>query len=321
MVNLKSSVFLVVGTEQYLKDKAIGELKTSLMADASSALDCKVFSGPDTSAREILDYSATLPFLAERRLAIIREFEKLPAEDRTRLIEYIKNPPQSTCLVFDSGDPDTAAEFRRANPAVTVMRFTEPTDIELERWVAQFFSGRGKTITADALEILKELQGKNLRALEQELEKLAAFVGDRASIGLEDVEALVGKSAVSSAFDLLGAMNERNMDTAMRIVAELKAGGKRPHEIIGLLSWHFKRMLKAKSLQMEGSSNASIASAVRLRRDSAASFFLQLNALDMDGIKAKMETLLKADLDIKRTRFDPSLVLEFTVMRLCLGWR
>ena len=321
MVNLKSSVFLLVGSEQYLKEKAIGELKSSLMADASSAFDCKTFSGSDASATDILDYSATLPFLAERRLAIIKDFERLPQEDRARLIGYIKNPSQSTCLVFDAKDAELIAEFRKSNPSIQVMRFNEPTDLELSRWVKQFFSSRGKSISDDAIENLKELQGKNLLALEQELEKLAAFVGDRHLIGVDDVETLVGKSVVSSAFDLVWAMSERNMDKAMRIVADLRANGKKPHEIIGLLCWHFKRILKAKSLQLSGATDYSITSALRIRRDSSESFFRQLKGLDMDGIKSKMKDLLQADLDIKRTRFDPALVLEFAVMKLCLGWR
>ena len=51
----------------------------------------------------------------------------------------------------------------------------------------------------------------------------------------------------------------------------------------------------------------------------AGDFLRQLKSIDMDGIRSKMEILLQADLDIKSSGFDPALLFETAVVRLCLG--
>jgi DNA polymerase III delta subunit len=56
-----------------------------------------------------------------------------------------------------------------------------------------------------------------------------------------------------------------------------------------------------------------------INRRYAPEFFREAKRTDMGRIRSSLKALLEADLDIKRTRFDPETVLEFAVMRLCLG--
>jgi len=77
-------------------------------------------------------------------------------------------------------------------------------------------------------------------------------------------------------------------------------------------------VLRALVLKREGRSDHDIAREIKMRRDEVDIFFKQLGAFSIDGVKSKMEALLAADLDIKRTRYDPGLVLEFAIIRLCL---
>ena len=104
MVNTSYPVFLLVGDERYLKEKAINDLRKALLDSASGELDYKVLHGGDTSADEILASVSTIPFFSSKRLIVIKNFERLPKEDVARLTAYIRKPNQYTCLVVDTKD-------------------------------------------------------------------------------------------------------------------------------------------------------------------------------------------------------------------------
>jgi len=312
------SAFLFTGNDNYSKDKALEELVSSLLDSSSKELDYRVFYGGDANMSEIIDYVNTIPFLAAKKIVVIKNAEKLSKEDKARLAARIKKGTASTCLVLQSAE-DSLSELDELARCITVRRFDDLTDHELGSWIKRTLSSRGKSISADAVEVLKELQGQNLLSLNQELEKLAAFVGERGEIGPADVEEVVGKSLTATAFELTRVIEQSKIDDAMRIISDLILSGKKHHEIMGLISWHLRRMMKARIFRDRGESESYIANALRINRRYADEFFSQLNAVDISRIRARMKILLDADLDLKRTKYDPALILEFAVIRLCLA--
>lgn len=319
MVSAKPSVFLFIGNDIYSKEKALQKLGSSLLDSSARELDFKVFRGAQSRAREILDNISTIPFLAEQRLIVVREFDRLPDEDRKRIIEYARKPLKTACLVLDLRDDSVLQELGPSQRQTVVKMFGEPTGPDLVLWIKQFVSDRGKSIEPDAIEFLKEARVQNLSQLSNELEKIISFVGTRKAISAADVEELVGSNLVASAFDLTNAIEANRVDDALGVVSDLLTGGKKHFEIIGLLSWHVKRLLKAKVLQQKGSTDTYIANALRINRKYFGKFFRQVKGLKMDAIRSQMRVLLEADLDIKRSKLDPALVLECAIIRLCLG--
>jgi len=316
--NQSSAVILLIGTEKYLKEKAINDLRKSLLDDFSWELDYKILHGEDTSANEILAAVSTIPFFSLKRLVVVKGFEKLSKEDALRVVNYIKNPNQYTCLVIDSDE----GEILKFDPSiirhVKVLKFSKPTDNETSLWISKFVSAKGKSIDEGAIEILRELQGSNLLNLSQELGKLVTYTGDRKKITVSDVENLVGKSVMASAFDIAHAAAQMNTTKAIGIIHELVTYGKRVHEIIGLLAWHFKVLLKIKALSSSGNTEYAMMQELRLPKKNARDFFTQSALYSYEDIASKLEILLEADLGIKRPKYNPSMILEFAVIRLCL---
>jgi DNA polymerase-3 subunit delta len=319
MVTPKNAVYLLVGPEKYLKEKTINDLRSTLLDPSSGELDYKVLHGQDSSAEEIFASLSTIPFFSSKRLVVIKDFDSLSREDSTRLINYIKNPNQYACLVIDTADGSILKDEPSISRYAKVLKFYAPSETEASAWISKLVSSRGKTIDEGAIDILKELQGNDLLNLSQETEKLITYTGTRKKITVEDVEALVGRSAVSSVFDIAHAAAEKDTSKAIAIVHELVSSGKKPYEIIGLLAWHFKTLLKIKALSESGQDEYSITQNLRLRRKDAGRFLAQSAAYPYERIASKLDILLEADLGIKRARFSPSIILEFAVIRLCLG--
>ena len=313
------AVILLVGSEKYLKEKAINDLRLSLLDNSSGELDYKVLHGTDTSADEILASVSVIPFFSSKRLVVVKNFEKLSKEDTSRLVSYIKNPSQYACLVIDTVDGNILKDEPALARYVKVLKFSEPTDIEISSWISKFVSSRGKAIEEEAIEILKELKGCDLLNLSQELEKLITYTGARKKIAVSDVEDLVGKSVMASAFDIAHAAAEMNTSRAIGIVYDLVSAGKKPNEIIGLLAWHFKTLLKIKTLLSESRTEYSIRQDLKVPRKALEAFFTQAALYSSGDIGSKLQILLDADLSIKRAKYSPSLILEFAIIRLCLA--
>jgi len=319
MVDTSPSVLLFIGTEKYLKERAISELRSRSLDSSSGELDYKVLHGSDTSADEIINSGTTMPFFSSKRLIVVKDFHKLSKPDILKVIAYIKNPNKRTCLIIDSDD----ASILEGSPSITryakVLRFAPLSDNELSNWIEKYLSMRGKTIEDDALEILKESKGTDLLGLSGELDKLMTFIDKRKSVTGDDVESLVGKSVVASAFDIASAVGDRNASKAIGIAHELTSSGKKPHEIVGILGWFFKRVLKAKLLLDMGDTEYSVVQKLRVSRKNAEEFFAHVHSFSVQVLESKMKVLLDADLKIKRPRYSPSLIMEIAVIKLCLG--
>lgn len=312
------SVFLFSGSDSYSKQRAIEELITAVLGSSARELNCKVFYGAESDAGDILDYLATMPFLSPRRIAVVKDFDRLSKESRSLITDYAKKSSNSTCLILDMKEAYSLGDYPTGGH-VSIRHFGDPTDAELTSWIKRFLASKGRKIEDEAITALKEMQGRNLLSISSELEKLMLFAGDRDCIDSSDVEEVVAKSLATSAFDLMDAIECRDIDAAVNIVSGSIQAGKKHYEIVGLLCWHLKRILKAKAMLAGGASETRTGAALKIGSRYRREFFRQVKATDIGRIKSRMAILLEADANIKRAKYDPGLVLEFTVIRLCLS--
>ena len=318
MVTQKQSVFFFIGDDKYLKEEALKGLVSTLPGKSPHPSDQTIFYGGELDTEEVLSQLNTIPLLSDRRLVVIKDMEKASDEFRASLINYIKKPSKSAYLVLDAKDDSILKEYDETIGQISIRRFSPLSGEPLTSWIMSYVERSGKTMDRDAIAIFKELEGNDLSYLSRELDKLITFAGDAPEISPDDVEGLIGKSLIKSAFDITDAIGRKNVDGAIKISSGLMAGGRKEYEIIGILSWYLKRMLKAAILRQEGQNDYAIASILKISRKFQDEFFRQLAGFGPEKIRSNIELLLKADLDIKRSKFDPGTVLELAIVRLCL---
>jgi DNA polymerase-3 subunit delta len=89
---------------------------------------------------------------------------------------------------------------------------------QAEVWARKAIHSRQKEISDNALAELVSRVGPHSRQLDTEVEKLALYVGDRRSIGLEDVAAICSRNKTARAFALGDALGDRDLP---RLLARL----------------------------------------------------------------------------------------------------
>lgn len=208
------------------------------------------------------------------------------------------------------------------------------------------FRSLGKRPSGEALAAFVEQVGAHARQLAAEAQKLAAYVGDRAEISLEDVEAIVTRGKHARAFALGDAVGERQLARALKHLDEelwLLRSDKQKSEIgllYGLIS-KVRGMLLAKELLREGwirpggdyrgfTSQLANVPADRLPTDKrysplAMNPFVLFRAVQhsanftADELVAAMEELLRCNRRLVGSGLEGALVLQMAITRILSG--
>ena len=84
MVSPNKNVFLLLGDDTYLKEKALKELSSSILGESSKHPDLKIFYGGDLDQEVVFDRLTTIPLLSDKRLTIIKDIQDAPDDFRVR---------------------------------------------------------------------------------------------------------------------------------------------------------------------------------------------------------------------------------------------
>ncbi|MCS6976536.1 MAG: DNA polymerase III subunit delta, partial [Gemmatales bacterium] len=95
------SVYVVTGDERFLKTEVLSRLKSLVLGTAESEFALSTRDGDAVSFADVQDELATLPFLAPRRLVVLREADGFVTRFREQLEKYCQRPAPHGVLVLD----------------------------------------------------------------------------------------------------------------------------------------------------------------------------------------------------------------------------
>jgi DNA polymerase III subunit delta len=116
-----SLLYAVVGEEDLLRDMALDALKTALLGEGESDFNCDLFYGDDASGAEIVTCASEVAVFSARRVVVVRAADKLPARECEALLPYLKEPNDSTAIIFAAPKLDGRLKFTQALTRTAVM--------------------------------------------------------------------------------------------------------------------------------------------------------------------------------------------------------
>jgi DNA polymerase III delta subunit len=170
----------------------------------------------------------------------------------------------------------------------------------------------GKRLDGGGATRLRELVGDSLGALDNELSKLALYVGSRPAIAVADVEALVGHHREETVFAVLDAIAEGDPSRALQYWEQVLATDRAaPGRAVGGLAWGIRRLLSAKRALGDG---APLAQVARQHWTDPDIMRRRLDRVTIEDLERRLADLLEADLAAK-TGFStvPRAVEKFIV--------
>ena len=308
-------LYLVVGEEDLLRDHALAVLKAKALVDGGE-FNYDLFYGDEADGGEIRNCASEMPAFAERRLVVVKGAEKLSARETEVLSQYLKDPVETTTLVFMTSKLDGRLKFSQALARAAVTIDCSPLrDAQLGPWLTREAEQFGLRLEEPALYVLKEAAGGSLHGLRRELEKLASYVTPGRAVTAADVQALRGIEPGASVFDLTAAIAEGYRGKVLSILARNLEAGEAPLRILGSLAWQYRRIWKAKESLAAGGREGELARTLRMDPMKVRPF---LGRFSDQHLQTAARLFLEVDGQLKGgSSSRPKMVLERLLLGLC----
>ncbi|MBU1933294.1 MAG: DNA polymerase III subunit delta [Candidatus Omnitrophica bacterium] len=310
--------YLFLGEEDFLKEEEISRLKSKFLSGVSLELNYSVFYAKEKNfnIKEMMGTMNTTPFLSKKRLVVLKDADSMQASFKESVISYLQNPRESTIFVIESPSLVIKGGFLlKASGLANLSYFRRLTDSGISAWLVKKAELSGKKIASDAINEIKESLAGELRVLNSGMDNIILYIGNRPVITKSDVEKVIGVNPSHTAFDLMNTIERKDAARALRIFSALKKDKKRETELLGLLAWNARMLLRVKEL-MRIKNKTEICRDLSLspgRFDKIAAHAARFKKKD---ILALLKEILSADLDIK-SGTPPRDAIERLIVKMC----
>ena len=299
--------------EPLLAERAVEKLVRAFVDPSLQDMVYSVFYADETPAPQIVLEAQTLPFLAERRVIVVRNagrYMTMSGEKGTplaALLSYLDDPSQSTLLIFVSSQIDKRKRFYKACQKLdAVVECPQLSDAELSTWVRKEAENRQKSIEPRAITELLQRAGGRLSDINNALGLVCNFIGERDDITEKDIIAACADVAEESVWALTDAIAASNPEKALSTLYQLTELGKSPDEIMGLINW-----------LIDSAYRAAPQSGVSLKSQFVARKVMPLvQKLGLEKLKAAFALCTDTHFMIRSTGVDKMLALELLVIKL-----
>ncbi|HAP44683.1 MAG: DNA polymerase III subunit delta [Spirochaetes bacterium GWD1_61_31] len=260
------SVHLLGGPETGRRNDFIAQLrKQCLQAWREEPENHKLYA-QDCGVSQLLDLLMNGSLFAVGKFVVYMGAEQIKGKaDVQALLGYIRKPAANTVLVLVSETYGIDKTLEDALPKEARKIFWELSSGEMERWVGDYFAGKGIHIDAEALELILELVENNTDALRLECSRLALFFPHGARIGEDDIERYIAHNRSEDAFSLFDRMATGNLEQALETWSAILASreGNGVSLMAGLL-WSLRRLASLHEAMANGNPFEQAARSLRI---------------------------------------------------------
>ena len=104
-------LYALVGEEDLLRDSALAQIKQTILGAEGDDFNGDVFYGDEAEGAEIASCASEFGVFASQRLVIVKAADRLPAKQCEALLPYLKDPNESTTMVFVAAKLDGTAQI------------------------------------------------------------------------------------------------------------------------------------------------------------------------------------------------------------------
>ncbi len=308
----------------------LAKMRAALGEDGD--LNCAEFEGASAPLPEVLAAAKSLPFLAEKRLVIVkglishitrRGAGQAGRAAADRLIDELPRLPDYARLVLV--EAGSLSEKNRVLTAARslqngyVAQFRQPQN--LTRWLmARARDEYDAEITPEAAGAIASVVDDDLLLADNELHKLVTYVDSERAITEDDVAALTPYLPQANIFELVDALAVGDGARALELIQRATHDDPRDpgFRLFGMIARQFRLLLMTRDhLDRGGGAGPdAIAQAVGISRFPARKLAVQARRFQRAQLDAILKRLQRYDQDMKTGRINPRLALDVLVASL-----
>lgn len=330
--------YFFYGEETFLAEEFIEDLKQTLISPEGQDYNIEKCNLEDHSWMAIMDLARTIPFFFSSWRIIkvslpVGKGERLSPVEEKVLKDYFSSPSDHTVLVviYPGKLRRSAQVFRlfSALPSsrVYVKELKPLKERSLFSWMDRKFSDVGKRATHDAMGRLAELTGNDLARLNNEIEKISAYIGEKKMVELDDVNAVSGWIKSFLEWEIVDNLEKADFEKGLIVLNNLFRESVRPEFILGLTAKFFRDIFLAKIWMKEKEKDKKeifkeLRPQIQERFGNFYStklreFFSLVDRISMGELNTLLADLREIDLKIKTTDVNPQTLLEEFLFKYC----
>lgn len=310
------SVYIFLGEEEFLKEQALNELKQKCFTskdESSLAFNYISFNGESSSSKQIIEEAEQLPLFSSKRMVVVKNLEYVLDD---LLLDYIKNPTATTCLVLLARKIDKRlSSYKIIKDHAKLIEFEHLKQQNLVDWICDYCKNNDKNISHTNAVYITNILENNLSGIQQELEKLISFTGSNKTISSEDIELCISENKIKDSFELTDAIQRKDTSQSLEIVNNLLNQGKSLPEIIGLIRWMLTRLWQGKEMIKDKRRN-DIQKKLRIPYYFVSKFITQAEIFSINELKKGLNTLLDLERLMRTYTLPQRLILECLITQL-----
>jgi DNA polymerase-3 subunit delta len=317
--------YIFHGEDDVAIEEAVNKLRAGM--GEFGEMNTSEFEGDSVSVPEILNAVSSYPFLADKRLVIVKGMithitRKGAGDSGKRAVEQLikeaQTLPEHARLIFVErgalSDKDKLSNAIAVLPNGFVKSFAVPAD--LAGWIIKRTAIYNTDIEPRAASALAEMVGGDLRRLDNELVKLADYVLPRMVITEDDVAALTPYVPEANIFQMVDAMASGDGKTALTLFHRLlQDKNNTVFSIYGMITRQFRLLILTREYLDNGGSG-NLGTVLGLHPRAAEGFARQARAFRMNELEAIHHKLLDYDVAMKTGAMEPELAADLLMTGL-----
>jgi DNA polymerase-3 subunit delta len=272
----------------------------------------------EAQVSDILDELRTLPFLASKRIVLIKDAEPFVRANADALVSYLGDMSPSGVLILtvSSWDKRTRLhkKFQKTGGLIEVGKLYSN---QLPGYITSYAQQTHAIgLEGQTSRFLVELVGDDPGRLCREMDKLAVYVAPRKTISPQDIESLIGHNRMFDAFGVIDSVSSGQMGPAISRIRNMFAMDKSAeYSVVGAFAYHFRRLFRAKALISKGVSPQQAASKTGVRYKQNE-FLQQVGRLSLVQIGGVLAELGRIDFGMKTGHSTASIAIERLIIKV-----
>lgn len=190
--------------------------------------------GEEAAIERIGEALTSVPFLADRKMVVLREASKNKqfAEQAEVLLSGV--PDTTDVVLYESKLDKRSSYYKLLKKTTDYQEYAELDHAGLARWLVKQAKEQGGTLSTSDANYIVQRVGTNQQLLASELEKLLLYAPQ---ISRQSIEGLTEATPQSTIFELLDAAFSGNAKQALKLYAEQRALKVDPQQVIAMITW------------------------------------------------------------------------------------
>ncbi len=294
------SVYILHGDERLLKRRVLAALRTLVLGPDDDGFGVTSHAGDKADYSTVLTELASVGIFSARRLVIVEDADPFVTRERARLEKYLAAPSATGVLVLDVQSLPSNTRLAKLIPDDAAIVCKAPGPARLPDWCIRWCAAEhGKQLIAAAARLLVDLVGAEMGLLDQEMAKLAAYVGEAQRIDAADVDALVGASRAENTWRIFDLIGDGKTGEALTFLDRLFGQGEDPFRLNGAFGSQLRKLAQAGRLVVQGTPLPAALDVVGVPPFARQTAEKQMRRLGRRRLGQVYDWLLQIDLGLK----------------------